>query len=169
MERQRLFTVLVVILVAVGLFFFFGNGEEEMEIDVEEEQASVEDVTRELSSTLGVTVPEDVERVTLRDVSNEGATGLATRSFSDGQFTHSVLAALPELTAGSQYQGWLVRGSEGEEDYSVVSTGRLRSSKGGYLLEYSDTSDLRDHDQVWVTVETEIDETPETRVLEGSF
>lgn len=168
MQRQRLFAILVVILVAGGLYFFFRNGEVEQQEAVTE-VTNVEDVSRELSSTLGVTIPEDVERIALRDVRDEGATGLATRSYTDGQFIHTVLAALPELTAGAEYQGWLVRGSEGDENYSLISSGRLRQSKGGYLLEFSSAEDLRDHNQVWVSVEAVDDEKPETRVLEGSF
>ncbi len=168
MQRQRLFSILVVLLIAAGLFLFFRDGRVEDEISPGE-QVLVEDVSRELSTQLGVTIPEDVERIALRDVRDEGATGLATRSYTDEVFSHTILAALPELIANTQYQGWLVRGSEGDGNYSVMSTGVLRVSKGGFLLEYSSSDDLRDYNQVWVTVEVESDEVPETRVLEGSF
>lgn len=170
MQRQRLFGAVVVVLVLGGLFLFFRGGQPVDEGEIgEEEAASVEEVTRELSTQLGVTVAEDVERIALNDVRGEDASGLATRNFVEGRFDHTALAALPDLTAGTHYRGWLVRGFEGDENYSVVDAGKLRVSKGGYLLEFSSSQDLSDHSQVWITIEAEDDGKPETRVLEGDF
>ncbi len=169
-QRQQLFGVLVVLVILVGVVLFFRGGDSvEEELDFEREKVSVEEVVDELSSRLGVSVAEDVERITLSDVGGEGATGIATRDFSDGKFTHTVLAALPDLVSEAYYGGWLVRGSKGNDDYSLVVTGKFRRSKGGYLLEYSSTEDLSDHVNVWVTLESEEDMDPETRVLEGQF
>ena len=170
MQRQRLFGAFIVLLVIVGLVLFLRSGEEKEKGEVGEgEGVRIEDVVSELSSQLGVTVPEDVERTSLRDVSGGEASGLATRKHEDGRFTHTILAALPDLQAGTFYEGWLVRGSEGDENFSVLSTGKLRVSKGGYLLEFSSDQDLRDHSQVVVTVERIDDGKPETHILEGNF
>jgi hypothetical protein len=169
MNRQRLLGVVVVVIVLGGLFLFF-RGDQGGELEFGEgEEASVEEVTSELSQKLGVTVAEDVERVSLRDINNEGASALATRNYTEGRFMHTILAALPDVESGEDYQGWLVRGSEGDEDYSVLATGVFTTSKGGYLLEFSSSSDLRDHDQVWITSEVVDDGQPGNRMLEGSF
>lgn len=169
MQRQRLFSALIVILVVVGLVLFLRGDNEEVGQLGEGEEFLVGDVVSELSSQLGVSVPEDVERISLSDVSGGTGTGLATRKFDGGPFIHSVLAALPDLSSGTFYEGWLVRGEVGDEDYSVLSTGKLRQSKGGYLLEFSSSQDLSDHSQVVVTVESMDDGEPETHILEGSF
>ena len=170
MQKQRIFGAIVVILVALGLYMFFKGDTLEDEIDRgESERIRVEDVTRELTSQLGVSVSENVERIALEDVQGETATGLATKDYADSEYKHSVLAALPDLESGTYYNGWLVRGEEGEVDYSVVNSGKLRQSKGGYLLEYSSNKDLSDYTTVWVTLETKDDDNPETRVLESEF
>lgn len=168
MDRQRLFGIIAALVVIGGLFMFLRNGgREEFELG-EGGEVNLEEVTSELSQKLGVSVAEDVERTSLRDLADLGASALATRSYSDGRFVHTVLAALPDPEEG-KYQGWLVKGSEGEEDYSVVSTGDLKKSKGGYLLEFSSDSNFSDHRQVLVTVEKVDDGQPEESVLEGSF
>ena len=168
MQKQQLFGIVVIVLILVGIFWFFRETPPQ-EKSPETQEVAQEDVGETLSAKLGVTIPDDVQRTTLKDLRGEGSTGIATRSYRDGLFSHTILAALPELTTGTTYHGWLVRGSEGDENYSVISTGALRPSKGGYLLEYSSSQDLEDHIKVWVTVEAQDDNTPETKVLEGQF
>lgn len=170
MPRQRLFTALIVVLVIVGLVLFIRGGVEKDEAEPSEgEGVRIEDVVSELSTQLGVSVPEDVERISLTDVSGGTATGLATRKFDSGRFFHSALAALPDLGPGTFYEGWLARDVEGEEGYSLLNTGKLRRSKGGYLLEFLSDQDLSDHSQVVITLESADDGKPETHILEGSF
>jgi len=170
MQRQRLFGALILLLVGVGLVFYLRGGEKKEEGKVgEEDKVQVEEVTRDLSRQLGVTVPEDVERITLSDVSGGSATGLATRKYESGVYEHTVLAALPDPLQGTFYEGWLVRGKEGDGNYSVVSTGKMRISKSGYLLDFSSSKDLTDHPQVLVTLETRDDGKPEKHMLEGNF
>lgn len=168
--RQRLFGAVILVLVGVGLVFYLRGGEKKEKGEVGEgDKVQVEEVTRDLSRQLGVSVPEDVERTALSDVSGGSATGLATRKYESGRYEHTVLAALPDLSQGTFYEGWLVRGKEGEGDYSVVSTGKLRVAKSGYLLDFSSSNDLTDHPQVVVTLETKDDGKPEKHMLEGSF
>ena len=45
----------------------------------------------------------------------------------------------------------------------------MRLAKGGYILEFSSTTDYSDHQQVVITHELVADATPEDHVLEGSF
>lgn len=114
-------------------------------------------------------IPSDVERADLKDVRGGDSTGIATRKYKDAKFTHVVMADLPDPEAGSFYQGWLVKGSEGEANYSLVPTGRLRVAKGGWLLEYNSLKDYSDHPKVVVSQEAISDAKIETKVLEGSF
>ena len=171
MQRQRLLGAIIIILVIVGLVLFLRGDQtqEEKQTTSEGEGVRIEDVVSDLSKQLGVTIPEDVERASLTDVGGGGASGLATRKYEDGTFTHTLLAALPDLQPGKFYQGWLIRGTEGDENYEIISTGQMRQAKGGYLLEFSSADDLRDHARVLVSLESVNDQTPETRVLEGSF
>lgn len=108
-------------------------------------------------------IPEDVESTELKDVIGGDSRAIATRDFTDGLFTHAVLADIPDLEEGF-YEGWLVK-----NDGKFISTGKLRVAKGGYLLEFSSTTDYSDYKKVVITKELKDDVTPEVHVLEGSF
>lgn len=169
MQRSGLFGVLILILVVIGLVFFLRGGEEKRVDFSQKEEPAIEDIVEELSTQLGVTIPQDVERTMLKDVSGGSASGLATRSMEGGRFLSTVLAALPDPAEGAFYEGWLVRGQEGEDGFSVVGTGKLNVSKGGYLSEFSSDQNLTGHSRVIVTLEKIDDGKPETHILEGSF
>lgn len=169
MDKQKFFAGLIIVLILVGLILFFRGGEEVKETTEQAPEIAVQDVEESLSSRLGISIPEEVERIALKDVRNEGASGLATRNFSQTGYDHTLLAALPELVSGTSYQAWLVRGEKGGEGYSVLTTGSLHQAKGGYLLQYHNDADLTDYQRVMVTVETVVDNQPETTVLEGAF
>ena len=116
-----------------------------------------------------IQVPEDVDKSELRDVSGGDASGLATRKYESGSFTHAVLADLPDPTSGYFYEGWLVRGKEGDENFAYISTGRFSLAKGGYMLEFQSSKDYSEYSGVVVTLEMLNDGKPEKHVLEGSF
>src|SRR3989344_4508717 len=90
-------------------------------------------------------------------------------SIEDDKFTHEVLADLPEPESGSSYLGWLVRGDEGDENYSLISTGQMRIAKGGCVLDFKSNTDYSDHNKVIVTLDKTVDTKPEEYILEGSF
>lgn len=116
-----------------------------------------------------IQVPEDVDKAELRDVSGGDASGLATRKFESGKFTHAVLADLSDPAAGYFYEGWLVRGRQGDENFAYISTGRLTLAKGGYMLEFESSRDYSEYSEVVVTLEAVDDKKPEKHILEGSF
>lgn len=170
MQRQWVFGAIIVLVAIAGFVLFLRGGRKAEESSVgEPAKEEVEEVVSGLSEQMGVTIPEDVERVALRDVTGGSASGLATRKFDETGFSHTLLAALPDPASGSFYEGWMVRGKEGDEDFSVIRSGRLRSSKGGFLLEFSTDRDLTDHPTVVVTEERVDDGKPEDHLLEGSF
>ena len=122
-----------------------------------------------IESKFNTQIPSDVQKAELKDVSGGNASAIATRKYANGKFTHVVMADLPDPETGSYYQAWLVKGNEGEADYSLVSTGRLRIAKGGWLLEYNSSKDYTDHPKVVVSLEKVTDAKIETKVLEGNF
>jgi hypothetical protein len=158
---------LALVLLVIGGFFYLRARarRETLEVPAGGEGVEIEEKASELAEQLGVQLPDDVEKVELVDVSGGAASGIATRKFIEGEFSHSVLAALPDPEPGSWYEGWLVR----QEPFEVLFTGILRMAKGGYVLDYSLEEDLTDHGEVIVTLEGVDDQKPEQHILEGSF
>ncbi len=96
----------------------------------------------------GLTIPDDVEKVELKDVSGGEAFGVATKS--------EILANLPDLQNGQVYKGWL-ENSEGK----TVLLGNFRVAKAGWILEYK-ASDYPGYNKIIVTL-------GDKHLLEGSF
>ncbi|MBI2066359.1 anti-sigma factor [Candidatus Woesebacteria bacterium] len=135
----------------------------------QEEPLPTPSIEEKIEKTFNLEIPDDVERADLRDVSGGTGSGIATRKYQGGTFTHAVLADLPDPAAGYFYEGWLVRGKEGEANFAFISTGRMRVAKGGYLLEFNSSTDYSPYSGVVVTLERVDDRKPETHILEGSF
>ena len=95
----------------------------------------------------GLDIPEDVEKIELKNVSGDEGIGIATRS--------EILADLPDLGRGESYQVLLSDGSK------TILLGNLRLAKGGYILEY-DSSKYPEFDQIIIVKGSK-------RILEGSF
>lgn len=129
-------------------------------------------IKEEMVEEFNFDIPDDVETADLIDVTGGTGKGIATRKYENGTFTHAVLADLTDLnleTGSDFYEGWLVRGNVGDSNFSFISTGKMRIAKGGYLLEFSSSTDYSDYTGVVITLETIFDKTPEAHVLEGSF
>jgi len=157
MKRNDIVIGLIILALLAGAIYFFRRPKQEVG-DIP--QVSIED---RLEESFNMEIPDDLEKAELIDVSGGTGSGIATRSFENGRFSHMILADLPDPTGGEFYQGWLVQGD------TQVPTGKMRIAKGGYLLELNTTTDYSDYDQVMVTLEKIADSTPETTVLEGSF
>lgn len=159
MERRDIVIGLIILAALAGFIYFRSRQVAPEELQVPQ-TLSIED---QLEQAFDFDIPEDVEKAELKDVTGGNATGIATRKFDAGRFTHTVLADLPEPESGTFYEGWLVL-----ED-SVISTGRFRMAKGGYLLEFQSGTDYSSYDRVVVTHERVADSVPEEHILEGSF
>ena len=94
-------------------------------------------------------VPDNIRKVELTDVAGGDGFGIATSDM--------VLADLPDLQPGYFYQVWL------EKDGRLLSLGKMRVAKGGWLLEGQISG------KVVVSQEKVFDNNLETRVLEGSL
>jgi hypothetical protein len=164
MNRRDIVIGLIILAGLTALIYYWQRpSSEELQIP---QTLSVEDTIEEM---FNVEIPEDVEKAEMRDVSGGDASAVATRKYEEGKFTHSVLADLADPEPDTFYQGWLQRDEEGSESYSLISTGRLRTAKGGYLLEFESAADFSDHGKVMISSEKVDDGQMEEKVLEGSF
>ena len=157
MNRRDIVIGLIILAVVAGIIYWVRRPKPELEIP----EQSIEETIEE---SFKIDIPDDVEKAELKDVAGKIATGIATRKFIDGLFTHTVLVDLPDPAEGNFYEGWLVK-----DDGELISTGKLRIAKGGYLLEYSSAVDYSDYSGVVITLESKDDGVPEEHVLEGSF
>jgi len=157
MNRRDIVIGLIILAVVAGIIYWVRKPKPELEIP----EPSIEET---LEESFKMEIPDDVEKAELKDVAGKIATGIATRKFIEGLFTHTVIVDIPDPAEGYYYEGWLVK-----EDGELVSTGKLRIAKGGYLLEYSSAVDYSDYSGVVITLESKDDGVPEEHVLEGTF
>ena len=157
MKRRDIVIGLLVLVVLAGVVYWARRPKEVLRVETE---PSVE---QKIEDSFKLQIPDDVDKSELSDVSGGNSSGISTRKYENGKFTHSVLADIPDPESGEFYQGWLVKGDD------IVSTGRLTITKGGYLLEFESVTDYSDHKGIWVTLEEKSDTTPEKHILEGSF
>ena len=167
--QKRDLLIGAIILVIIGAIIYWANRPSSKKSKQQATPAPTASVQEVIENQFKIQIPETAEKAELKDVAGGSASGIATREFKNGKFSHTVLADLPDPKAGEFYQGWLVKGKEGDVDFSFISTGRLRLAKGGYLLEFSSAKDYSDYKNVAVTLETKADNKMETRILDGSF
>jgi hypothetical protein len=165
MKRKDIVIGLGILVLLAGAIYL------RQQSSVQEETIVPETLSSEqvFEEKFNIQIPEDVDKAELKDISGGSGSGIATRKFDGGKFTSSVLVDLPDADQGSFYEGWLVRGEEGSDDYSLLSTGKLRLAKGGWMSDFTSSSDLSDHSRVVVSLEKTFDKAPEDKVLEGSF
>lgn len=160
MGRKEIFIGLFVILTIVGI----AVGVKKAKSPKSPLVIPTPGVQKKIEDAFKLVIPEDLERVELNKISDIEGTGIATRKYQNGKFSHMILADLPDPENGMFYQGWLQK-----DEGNIISTGKLRLAKGGYLLEFESNIDYSDHKKVFVTLEKVLDNNLEKRILEGSF
>lgn len=111
----------------------------------------------------------DVDTVTIKAVGDYSGSGVATRIFANGVFTHTVSAKITDPVSGKFYEGWLVNMSLTPKFFS---TGKLKKENGEYKLTFTDNKYYTKYNDIVITEETEVnglDGVPESHVLEGTF
>jgi len=96
-------------------------------------------------------------------------TALATVSYLNETFTHTVKGKFRDPTEGKFFEGWLVKNGG---LIGFFSTGKLEKKDEMYELTYIANEDQRDSNGVVITEETEslgLDGNPEKHILEGTF
>lgn len=165
-DKQQWMSIAAVVLVIAGLgYFLYRQSRQVQEPTVEVEDIIAEEKAEDLVEQMRIEIPDTAERATLKDVTGGAGSGLATRLDEDGGRMYSVIVGLPEPETNEFYEAYLV-GSEEEDE---VYMGKLSQQKGGWLLEYSSTTDLGEYSRVKVTKEQVDDKSGEEIVLEGEF
>jgi len=157
MNRKDIVIGVVILAVVAGIVYFVRKPSQ---APIEIPQESVE---QQMENKFNMDLPEDQEKAELKDVSEIGATGIASRKYENGKFEMTLLADLPDEESGKRYQAWLMKDDE------KVSLGTFRIAKGGYVLEFTSSKDYSDYNQVAVSLESKVDMELEMTVLEGSF
>lgn len=99
-------------------------------------------------------IPDNVNAIELMDVAGGDSRGIATEN--------EILVDANEPENGFYYQAWI------EKDGVLTLLGKLRTAKGGWLIEYS-MPNLVENSKVIVSLEKNNDNKIEKRILEGSF
>lgn len=154
MRKKDVILGLVFLAVFAGLYFFLKNRQASKVTKVPESLPQIEE---NIEKTFRISIPDDVDKVELSSVSDIKGSGIATRKYESGKFTHMVLADLPDPKAGTFYEGWLFKGDE-----TYIATGKMTMAKGGYLLEFQYPTDISSYNKVVITLEGK-------HILEGSF
>jgi hypothetical protein len=142
--KNILVTLLILVILVAGILFILKKARLK-NISVPSPTPSIEQkIERKFKNLI---IPEDTERVELKNVSGTEGYGMATKS--------EILADLPELSEGEFYKVWL------EKDGKKVLLGNMIVAKGGWILNY-DLSSYPGYNKIIVTLNG-------TNILEGSF
>lgn len=161
--RENWWKYLILAVVVVGLLWYRRDGTEDTpEVVTPNDDEVVEQQVDDFLRDRNISLPEGGDRANLRDQTDDGLTGVATRTDENELIT--VLADLPDPEAGNFYQAFLL---SGDNDY--LSLGRLRPAKGGYLLETRVDADLSGYDTVVISRETGEASEPSRILLRGNF
>lgn len=133
------------------------------------DSTSVPSVEEQIESSFKTDIPDDVEKLELKDVENVGGIAIATRNFEAGKFSAAVLADLSEPGNSRFYQAWITQGDPADENANFILLGTMRVAKGGYVVEYQSNTDYSNYDGFLITLEEKNDNTPEKHLMEGQF
>jgi hypothetical protein len=162
-------TLLVLVLICtLAMIVFLISQTTEVITPLTDNQTASEDMAldQELDAEIESAL-EANELATLSSVRNiESEYGVATRSYANGLFEHTVILSISDPPSGTFYEGWLAEGK-------IVSTGKfIKEEADTYTLVFTSTEDLSDLSNVIITQESlanGLDGKPELHILEGSF
>lgn len=144
----------VILLVLAAVFYFFKSRNKQMTVPEASSEPTITQVEQNFKDKYNLTVPDNIEKTNLKDVSGGNGMGIATRT--------EILADLPDPESGYFYQAWLENGDK------LVSLGKMSMEKGGWIISYTG-SNYPGYNKVLVSLERVFDYTVEKRILEGSF
>jgi len=165
MNRRDIVIGFIIIAVVAGIIYFVRRPQT-TPIEIPIATPSFEE---QFENKFNTQIPENLEKSELKNITGQGGSGLATRNFENGTFSLTVLADLPDLESNNFYEVWISRGTVGQSNYSLISIGRLQIAKGGFLLDFTVNKDYSDYQEVIVSQETKLGNTPAKIILNGSF
>lgn len=151
-SKRDILTGLIIILLIVGGVLFYKKIKTPKPLSSPTPQTV--NYKDELESIFNLNIPEDTNTINLKDVSGGNGRGIATST--------EILADIEDPASGYFYQGWL------ENSGGLISLGKLRIAKGGWLIEY-DGSKYPEYKKIIISLEKSFDSNLEKRILEGSF
>ena len=169
----------VVALLLLGSFVFYTNSQKGQTTApaVETEQTNMsegknmmveKDETMMMDKNMMVSVMDNPDSLseTLKDVSGGSGAGMAYVLRREGKLWHTVTANLPDPRTGTVYEGWLVNK---KPTLKFFSTGVMEKQEdGAYTLSFMSDNPYEGYNFVVITLETEVDATPEAHILEGT-
>jgi hypothetical protein len=168
MNKKDIVIGVVVLLVLAGVVYARSQSTND-DMKVPEAQTQGTSTEKDIEDKFKMDIPDDAPKAELSSVDEGDGSGIATRKEENGNHVVTILADLPAPASGTFYQGWLVKGEEGSDDYSLISAGRLTSAKGGYLLNYQSKTDYSDHEKVVISEEKGSSTKISKAILSGSF
>lgn len=152
-NRKDIITGLVVILVIIGGVYLFKYLKKDKVVLPTSSPASYE-FKKDFEDSFKLDIPDNINSIELKDISGGDSRGIATDS--------EILLDASDPETGYYYEAWL------ESSDKLVSLGKFRVAKGGWLIEY-DKSKNEDSTKVVISLEKVNDNKIEKRILEGSF
>lgn len=148
-RRDVLVGILALVILAIIIYIFVKPNSPTTSITLPTPKAE-----EKVEDRFGRNIPDNIEKAELKDIMGSTGSGIATRG--------EILVDLADPENGRFYQAWL------EKDGKLVSLGKLRMAKGGWLIEYNSAL-YPGYNKVIVSSETAFDNNIEVKVLEGSF
>lgn len=152
-NKKDIVTGIIVVLVVIGGVYLFRYLKKDKTITPSSSPVSYE-FKKDFEESFNFDIPDNVNSIELKDISGGDGRGIATES--------EILADIDEPESGYFYEAWLDNGE------NIVSLGKLKSIKGGWLVEYKKGSNPG-YNKVVVSLEKVDDKKIEKRILEGSF
>lgn len=141
----------IILIIIVGAFYYKKiNNPKVLPLPTPVEISYQED----LESSFKYDIPDGVDSIELKDISGGNGRGIATNK--------EILVDIEDPAVGYFYEGWL------EKSDNLISLGKLKIAKGGWLLEY-DGSKYLEYEKIIISLEKVFNNKIEKRILEGSF
>lgn len=158
-NKKDIITGLVVILLIIGGVYLFKYLKKDKAVLPTSSPVSYEfkkdfDTESGYLDSFLKNIPDNVNTIELKDITDGDSRGIATDS--------EILVDAADPDSGYYYEAWL------ESSDKLVSLGKLKVAKGGWLIEY-DKSKNAGSTKVVISLEKVNDNKIEKRILEGSF
>lgn len=169
-DKQNWLTVAAVVIVIGGLGLFLYRQSQQVtqeEPEVNQEQVQADQRADQLVDELDLEIPENAQRLNLRDVTGGSGAGVVTRQTDDAseEVDQALLVALPDPEPDTFYEAYAVSAED-----ETLYLGKLSSVKGGWRLDYQlNPEEAERYSIIRITQETSDDQVPETVILEGEF
>lgn len=151
-KRDVIIGFIIIILIIAGAFYY--KNLKTPKTLVTSKPASVE-FQKDFEDKFNFDIPDNADSIEVKDVSGGNGRGIATEN--------EVLIDIDNPQVGYFYEGWLEK-----SDGSMISIGKLKMAKGGWLLEY-DKNIQPEASKIVISLEKVNDKIIEKRILEGSF